>query len=123
CKYFVATSTYKSGTDAAQDEPGVTHKGEPMNTEMKVRTGKRMHRMLIAELSGAGCFRPAAARTAAYGAFILASYAAAYAALLTGPGVAVRALAIFVLAFISVHAGFIAHEAGHGAITRDRRVA
>jgi len=88
-----------------------------------VRHGERLHRTLVAELSGAGCFRPAAARTAAYGAFILASYAAAYTALLTGPGVAARALAIFVLAFISVHAGFIAHEAGHGAITRDRRVA
>src|SRR3989441_11310352 len=94
-----------------------------MAVSRDVRHGERLHRMLVAELSGAGCFRPAAARTAAYGAFILASYAAAYAALLTGPGVAARALAIFVLAFISVHAGFIAHEAGHGAITRDRRVA
>ena len=94
-----------------------------MAASRDVRHGERLHRMLIAELSAAGCFRPAAARTAAYGAFILASYAAAYAALLTGPDVAVRALAIFVLAFVSVHAGFIAHEAGHGAITRDRRVA
>src|SRR2546426_11927525 len=88
-----------------------------------VQHGERLHRMLVAELSGAGCFRPAAARTAAYGAFILASYAAAYAALLTGPGVAVRALALFALAFFSVQAGFLSHEAGHGAITRDRRVA
>jgi len=94
-----------------------------MAASRDVRRGERLHRMLIAELSAAGCFRPAAARTAAYGAFILASYTAAYAALLTGPGVAVRALAIFVLAFVSVHAGFIAHEAGHGAITRDRRLA
>src|SRR2546428_13242634 len=94
-----------------------------MAVSRDVRHGERLHRMLVAELSGAGCFRPAAARTAAYGAFILASYAAAYAALLTGPGGSARALAIFVLAFISVHAGFIAHEAGHGAITRDRRVA
>jgi len=94
-----------------------------MAVSRDVRHGERLHRMLVAELSGAGCFRPAAARTAAYGAFILASYAAAYAALLTGPGVAARALAIFVLAFVSVHAGFIAHETGHGAITRDRRLA
>src|SRR5205809_509541 len=94
-----------------------------MAVSRDVRHGERLHRMLVAELSGAGCFRPAAARTAAYGAFILASYAAAYAALLTGPGVAARALAIFVLAFISVQAGFLSHEAGHGAITRDRRVA
>src|SRR5437879_13258357 len=76
-----------------------------MAVSRDVRHGERLHRMLVAELSGAGCFRPAAARTAAYGAFILASYAAAYAALLTGPGVAARALAIFVLAFISVPAG------------------
>ena len=86
-----------------------------------VRRGERLHRMLITELSGAGCFRPAGARTAAYCAFILASYAAAYATLLTAPSVAVRALAIVVLAFVSVHAGFVAHEAGHGAVTRDRR--
>lgn len=84
--------------------------------------GDRLHRMLIAELTGAGCFRPTTARTVAYGAFILAVYAIAYATLLIGPGVAVRALAIVALAFLSVHAGFIAHEAGHGAITRDRRV-
>ena len=81
------------------------------------------HRMLIAELSRAGCFRPATARTAVYAAFILACYAAGYATLLTAPGLAVRALAIVALAFISVHAGFVAHEAGHGAITRDRRMA
>jgi len=85
--------------------------------------GDRLHRMLVAELSSAGCFRLATARTAIYGTFILAGYAAAYATLLTAPGFAVRALAIVVLAFLSVHAGFIAHEAGHGAVTRDRRVA
>ena len=85
--------------------------------------GEYLHRMLIAELSGAGCFRPATLRCAAYAAFIVACYAAGYATLLSGPGLGVRALAIVALAFISVHAGFMAHEAGHGAITRDRRVA
>ena len=85
--------------------------------------GDRLHRMLVAELSSAGCFRLATARTAIYGTFILAGYAAAYATLLTAPGFAVRALAIMALAFLSVHAGFIAHEAGHGAVTRDRRAA
>src|SRR5207247_10729505 len=93
-----------------------------MAVSRDVRHGERLHRMLVAELSGAGCFRPAAARTAAYGAFILASYAAAYTALLTGPGVAARALAVFVLAFISVHAGSLAHHAGEGAIARARQV-
>jgi len=85
--------------------------------------GDHRHRLLLLELASAGCFRPAPARTAAYGAFVLGAYAAAYATLLTDPGLALRGLAILVLAFVSVHAGFIAHEAGHGAITRDRRVA
>jgi fatty acid desaturase len=84
---------------------------------------QRLHRLLTNELSQAGCFRRAPARTAMYGVFILATYAAAYALLLTDPGLAVRALAIVALAFVSVQAGFLAHEAGHGAITRDRRVA
>ena len=88
-----------------------------------LQRGHRMHRMLIAELSGAGCFSPAPLSTAAYGGFVLVGYAAAYAALLTDPGVVLRLLAIVALAFLSVHAGFIAHEAGHGAITRDRRLA
>jgi fatty acid desaturase len=86
-------------------------------------TSDRLHRMLIAELASAGCFRPATLRCAAYGTFIVACYAAGYAALLTDPHLAVRVLAIAAIAFISVHAGFVAHEAGHGAITRDRRAA
>jgi len=88
-----------------------------------VLRGERLHRMLIAELSSAGCFRPATLRCVGYVIFILACYAAGYATLLTDPNIGVRALAIVAVAFISVHAGFVAHEAGHGAITRDRRVA
>ena len=80
--------------------------------------GDRLHRMLIADLSNAGCFRPTTARNAVYGAFILVGYAGAYATLLAGPGFAVRALALAALAFLGVHAGFLAHEGGHGAITR-----
>lgn len=82
--------------------------------------GERLYRTLLAELSNAGCFRPARARSVMYGAFILGGYAAAYATLLAGPGLAVRVLALATLAFLSVHAGFLAHEAGHGAITRNR---
>ena len=83
--------------------------------------GDRLRRMLLAELSNAGCFRPTTARNVVYGAFILAGYAGAYAILLAGPGLAVHALALVTLAFVSVHAGFLAHEAGHGAVTRNRR--
>lgn len=82
----------------------------------------QLHRELIAELSDAGCFRPAPLRSAAYGAFILAGYAAAYFALLADPGAAVRAAAIVALAFFSVQAGFLAHEAVHGALRRSRFV-
>lgn len=85
--------------------------------------GDEVHRQLIAELSAAGCFRPAPLRSAIYGAFILACYASAYAVLLSAPNTWLRAVAVVLLAFISVHAAFVAHEAGHGAITRDRRIA
>ena len=85
--------------------------------------GDELHRMLLAEVSRAGCFLPAHGRTVVYGAFILTAYAAGYAALLSHPDVGLRVLAIVLLAFISVHAGSIAHAAGHGAITRNRRAA
>lgn len=99
---------------SGSEEPAGTVRGESR------QRGDRLHRMLIAELSGAGCFRPAAARSTAYGAFILCGYAGAYATLLTAPGFALRSLALAALAFLSVHAGFLAHEALHGAITRNR---
>jgi len=85
--------------------------------------GDQRHRLLLAEVVQAGCFRPATVHTAIYGCLVVLSYAAAYATLLAAPGPAVRMLAIAGLAFVSVHCGFIAHEAGHGAITRDRRKA
>jgi fatty acid desaturase len=82
-----------------------------------------LHRRLIGELSNAGCFRPAPLRSAAFGALILACYSSGYAILLADPGIGVRAAAIALLAFFSVQAGFVAHEAGHGALTRHRRLA
>lgn len=85
--------------------------------------GDSRHRLLLAQVVQAGCFRTATARTAVYGSLAALSYATAYAVLLTSPGPGLRMLAIVGLAFISVHCGFIAHEACHGAITRDRRKA
>lgn len=85
--------------------------------------GDRLHRMLVAELSAAGCFRRATTRSAVFGAAILAGYAGAYAALLAAPALPLRLALIAFLAFLCVQAGFIAHEAGHGALTRNRRVA
>ena len=85
--------------------------------------GQRLHRLLLGELTEAGCFRRAPVRSAFYGTFIVAVYAAGYAALLAGPAIGPRLLALAALAFITVHAGFLSHELGHGAVTRDRRVA
>jgi fatty acid desaturase len=88
-----------------------------------VRDGDRLYRALRAELHRAGCFRPATARTIVHAAVVLGAHAAAYAILLTAPAPPVRLLALAALAFLSVQASFIAHEAGHGAITRRRGVA
>ena len=85
--------------------------------------GERLHRELVAELSAAGCFRRAPVRSAFFGAAILAGYAGAYALLLTAPLLPLRLLAIAFLAFLCVQAGFLAHEAGHGALTSNRRIA
>jgi len=85
--------------------------------------GQRLQRLLLGELTKAGCFRRAPARSAMYGAFIVAVYAIGYAALLAGPDLAPRLLAIAMVAFANVHAGFLAHEIGHGALTRERRLA
>lgn len=84
---------------------------------------RRLHGMLVAELSAAGCFRRAPLHSIAYGTLILVTYAAAYAVLLTDPGLAARALAIVALAALCMHGGFLSHEAGHGALTSNRRLA
>jgi fatty acid desaturase len=78
---------------------------------------------LINELSRAGCFRAAPLRSTAFGAVIVACYAAGYATLLCDPGIALRVAAIALVAFFGVQAGFVAHEAGHGALTRNRALA
>jgi fatty acid desaturase len=97
-------------------------KGDDMNAKNQNR-GDELHRVLIGELTRAGCFRPAPARSLVFGTFILAGYGGAYALLLTAPDFALRAVALIALAFFNVQAGFLAHEAGHGALTRNRRLA
>ena len=89
----------------------------------QTRYGDRLHRLLVSELSAAGCFRRAPLRSAAFGAAIVATYAGAYATLLTAPAWPLRLAAIACLSFLCVQAAFLAHEAGHGALTSNRRVA
>lgn len=74
-------------------------------------------------LTQAGCFRPA---PWAYGikiAFVLAAGAFGYVVLLGDPEPAVRVGLALLIAFASVQAGFLAHDAGDGGITSNRRLA
>lgn len=91
--------------------------------ETKAPDRQSLHCLLRSELSAAGCFRRAPLRSAAYGAAIVAGYAGAYALLLSAPPLPLRLLAIVALAYLCVQAAFLAHEAGHGAVTRNRRAA
>jgi fatty acid desaturase len=115
-----------SGTPPAMSDVITQLRGEVMTSAREsrdVQWGDRLYRSLVAELAAAGCFRRTPTWNVTYGALLIGGYAAAYATLLTAPGLGVRVAAIVVLACLTVHAGFIAHEAGHGAITRKRRVA
>lgn len=75
---------------------------------------------LRASLDRAGCFAPAPWFLVRDITLVLLVYATAYAVLLMDPVPALRVAALLLLAFVSVQAGFVAHEAGHGAITRNR---
>jgi len=70
----------------------------------------------------AGCFRPA---PWAYGikiAFVLAAVTFGYIVLLGNPEPLVRVILAILIAFASVQAGFLAHDAGDGGITNNRRI-
>jgi len=72
------------------------------------------------KLLDAGCFAHAPLVQILHMILVVLVYAGAYLVLLLQPETGLRLLALFMLAFISVQAGYIAHEAGHGAITRQR---
>ena len=55
--------------------------------------------------------------------FVLVGGGAAYLALLSGPAPAARIALVVLIAFLSVQAGFLAHDAGDGGITTNRRIA
>jgi fatty acid desaturase len=81
-----------------------------------------LHRELRNRLEQAGCFRPA---KWAYGITISIIFGVgiiSYAVLLTGPELVPRIALAALIAFVSVQAGFIAHDAGDGGVTRNRRI-
>ena len=85
--------------------------------------GDGLYRMLRHELEEAGCFEPALWRKLGNMAFVVSAYGLGYVTLLGDPATAPRLAALVLIAFANVQAGFVAHEAGHGAVTRKRRVA
>lgn len=74
-------------------------------------------------LRDAGCFQHAPLVQVLHMLLVVLVYAGAYLVLLLQPDTVLRLFALLTLAFISVQAGYIAHEAGHGAITRHRWLA
>ena len=98
-------SPFESGVLAARD-------ADPM-----------LYRQLRQRLQVAGCFDAAPVAHVLHMILIVSGYATAYGLLLAQPAPWLRFTALLLLAFVSVQAGFVAHEAGHGAITRDRRLA
>jgi fatty acid desaturase len=83
----------------------------------------KLRHELKAELRAAGCFAPAPRQLVLHMFAVVIIYAAAFALLLTQPETSAWLAALVLLAFSSVQAGYIAHEAGHGAITRQRWLA
>lgn len=83
----------------------------------------RIHRIgtLRPALREAGVYEPARAYHAVWFAVTLALYAGCFAALLGGPSLWVRALAILGAAVAVMQLGLFAHEVGHGAVTRSPR--
>ena len=92
----------------------------PNNARDKDRALKRA---LRDRLTQADCFKPA---PWAYGfkiALVLVVSVLGYMALLTGPDTGGRTTLTLLIAFACVQAGFIAHDAGDGGVTSNRRLA
>ncbi len=75
------------------------------------------------KLEEAGCFEPAPWAGILSILLVVATYTLGYVTLLTDPHMIVRAGVLLLMAFVSVQAGFVAHEAGDGGITSNRRLA
>ena len=79
--------------------------------------------ILRGELERAGCFNARPWAEIGHMALVLGTCAIGYGALLLDPGSVFWLLGLVLVPFAWVQAGFIAHDAGHGAITSKRRLA
>ena len=85
-----------------------------------MQRGRALGIQLRNELKSANCFSPAPIQQVLHMVVVVTLYAAGYVTLLTQPGPGMWIGSLILLAFVSVQAGYIAHEAGHKAITRQR---
>jgi fatty acid desaturase len=85
--------------------------------------GNRLYGMLRRELRDAGCFEPIRWRQVGYMIFVASAFGIGYVTLLGDVALGPRLAMLVLIAAANVHAGFVAHEIGHGAVTRNRRVA
>ena len=85
--------------------------------------GDDVYQMLRRELIDAGCFERALWSEIGSMIFVVSTFGFGYLILLGDPATGPRLAALALIAFASVHAGFVAHETGHGAVTRNRRAA
>jgi fatty acid desaturase len=100
-----------------------TYQKPAFSQGMDMQQGRVPGIQLRNELKSAGCFSPAPIQQILHMVVVITLYAAAYITLLMQPGLGIRIASLVLLAFVSVQAGYIAHEAGHKAITRQRWLA
>ena len=100
-----------------------TYQQAPFSPNVDMQKGRALGIQLHNELKIADSFSPAPVQQVLHMVVVVALYAASYIALLSQPGPVIWIASLILLAFASVQAGFIAHEAGHKAISRQRWLA
>jgi fatty acid desaturase len=89
---------------------------------MKRRVADPLFLELRAHIAEAGYLRPAPWGYAAKTGLLVVLFTAAYVALLSVKNLFVAGALLVVLAQMTAQLGYIAHDAGHGAVTADRRL-
>ncbi len=103
------------------ETPGASSRRRPAGPEQAVP--RDAYCLLKRDVERAGCFAPTPWHHLGDAVFVLAAYVTGFVVLLGDPDTAQRIAALALVAFASVRAGIIAHEAGHGAMTGNRRLA
>ena len=90
-------------------------------SQSKGAKNNTLYRQLKFDLAEAGCFEPTRRQHFFEAMMVIALYAAGYTILLQDPHIALRMLALAIVAFACVRSGIIAHEVGHGSLTQNKK--